>query len=190
MKSILPTSLAFGFLLAASITVTARSEPRHHREHSAHEHGVAELKLALSDHDLSVEFDSPAVNLVGFEHAATSEKDRQVVANVAQNLRLPLTFLALPSAAHCTLTKTAVESELLGNATDTSHSDHKNGHEGHADFMANYQFHCKDPQALNVVGVLLFETFTDIERISAQWLTATSQNAKVLTPADHFIRLQ
>ena len=190
MKSLLQPSLAFSLLLAAS-TSMAVTEPHHHREHGAHEHGVAALKIALSEHEFDVEFESPAINLVGFEHAVSSDKDRQAVAQAAQLLRQPLTLLNLPAAAHCAVIKTTVESELLGNATDAPAHEHSGEHEHeHADFNAKHQLQCKDPNALDVVGVQLFDMFKGIEKINAQWLTATSQNAKVLTPTDHTIRLQ
>jgi len=193
MKYLLQPSLAISLLFTANVSL-AHTDSHEHREHGAHEHGVAALTLALADHDLAVEFDSPAVNILGFEHAATSDKDRQAVAQAAQRLRSPLTFLSLPSAAQCSVTKTTVESELLGNATDATHHDHKDEHEheheGHADFTAKYQLQCKAPQALDIVGVQLFDTFKGIEKINAQWLSANGQNAKVLTPADHTIRLQ
>lgn len=168
-------------LLAAG---TALAAPHTQREHGAHAHGVAALTLALSDHDLAVEFGSPAVNLIGFEHAATTDKDRRAVAQAAQKLRSPLTFLSLPSAAQCSVTKTTVESELLGNATDS-----KDEHE-HADFTAKYRWLCKVPRALDTISVQLFDAFAGIEKINAQWVSANGQNAKVLTPADPTIRLR
>lgn len=189
MKFLLQTSLVISLLFTANVSL-ARTDSHEHREHGAHEHGVAVLTLALADHDLAVEFESPAANLLGFEHAASSDKDRQAVAQAAQRLRAPLTFLSLPSAAQCSVTKTTVESELLGSATDATHHDHKDEHEGHADLTAKYQLQCKVPQALDIVDVQLFDTFKGIEKINAQWLTANGQSAKVLTPTDHTIRLQ
>jgi len=181
---------AFGMSLLL-VAGAALAAPHAHREHGAHEHGVAALTLAFSDRDLAVEFDSPAVNLIGFEHAATSAKDSQAVAETAEKLRAPLTWLRLPAAAQCAVIKTTVESELLGNATDSVPADHDgHEHEGHADFTAKYQLQCKALQALDVVDMQLFDTFKGIEKIKAQWLTSTAQNAKVLTPADHMIRLQ
>jgi Protein of unknown function (DUF2796) len=52
-------------LLPAGMALADEAE---RREHGAHEHGVAELNLALDGKELWIEFSSPAVNLVGFEH--------------------------------------------------------------------------------------------------------------------------
>lgn len=189
MKPLIYTALTASVLLTTGFAI-AQTTPQHrHREHDAHQHGVAALKLALSEQYLAIEFDSPAANLIGFEHAVSSDQDRRAVAKAAQQLRQPLTFLNLPPAAQCTVIQATVEFELLGKATDTAHrGEHE--HEGHADFNAKSQLRCKNPNALDVVDVQLFDTFKGIEKISAQWLTATSQNAKVLTPTDHTIHLQ
>lgn len=191
MKFLLQLFLVTSLLFLANVSL-AGPDSHERREYGAHEHGVAVLTLALADHDLAVEFESPAVNLLGFEHAASSDKDRQAVAQAVQRLRAPLTFLNLPSAAQCSVTKAMVESEQLGNATAVVQHNETNEHkhEGHADFTAKYQLQCKAPQALEIVGVKLFETFNGIEKIKAQWLTANGQSAKVLTPSDPMIHLQ
>lgn len=48
---------------------------------------------------LAIEFDSPAANLIGFEHAVSSDQDERAVTKVAQQLCKPLSLLILPSAA-------------------------------------------------------------------------------------------
>jgi len=43
-------------------------------QHSAHLHGHAELTLALEGRALEINLASPAANIVGFEHKATSSE--------------------------------------------------------------------------------------------------------------------
>lgn len=57
--------LATSLLLATSAGAAAGE----HREHGAHEHGVAQLNLVLEGEKLLIELASPGVNIVGFEHA-------------------------------------------------------------------------------------------------------------------------
>ena len=60
-----------------------------HDEHAsldAHEHGSASLNIALEGNSLELELDSPAMNLLGFEHAAHSTADRAKLASVKRLL--------------------------------------------------------------------------------------------------------
>lgn len=190
--------LALFILTATSITPALAA--REHRQHGPHQHGVATLTLALADHTLDVEFESPAVNLVGFEHAPRDAGQQRAVANAMQQLRSPAALLALSKDAHCSAVTAAVTSSLQNSPAQAeqenahgnvhAHNDGDDDEHHHADINATYRFQCDQPQALHSVDVRLFATFSGIEKINAQWLTATTQNAKVLTPTDQRITLQ
>ena len=47
------------------------------RRHEAHTHGVAEVNIAIDGSKVDVEFRSPAESVMGFEHEAKSESDKQ-----------------------------------------------------------------------------------------------------------------
>jgi Protein of unknown function (DUF2796) len=53
-------------LFPAGIALADEAE---HREHGPHVHGVAQLNVALDGNVLWIELNSPAMNIVGFEHA-------------------------------------------------------------------------------------------------------------------------
>ncbi|HEY3698683.1 MAG TPA: DUF2796 domain-containing protein [Spongiibacteraceae bacterium] len=197
-------------MAALLLLVSGIGQAHEHREHGAHVHGVATLTLAIAERGIDIEFESPAVNLIGFEHAPHSANDQRAIDRAAQVLAHPLAFLSLPPAAHCVVIKSAVESELLKSTaqkttTDTPHSEsfpaatHDDSHhhehdsdepEGHANFNAKYHLECKQPQALNTIDIKLFDTFNGIEKINAQWLTDGAQSARVLTPTDRSINLR
>ncbi len=69
MKSIF-TGLLF-------ISLFANAQDKKHREHKAHSHGHAELSIAFDSLVGQLEFKSPAESIVGFEHQAKSDKDKQ-----------------------------------------------------------------------------------------------------------------
>jgi len=181
MQRFLPVLLCA--LLSAPLPVNAA-----HRQHGAHVHGVATLTVALEDHQLDVEFESPAINLLGFEHAPRDEQQRRAVRQAAQRLREPSALFAFTEAAHCVSVGTKVNSALLETPEDKQDGD--DGEHHHADFNAVYGFRCEQPQALRSVAVHLFKQFGGIRKINAQWLTATAQNASVLTPGEYRITLQ
>ena len=47
-----------------------------HRQYDSHVHGMGTLNLVADGSEVHIELDSPAANLVGFEHAPSSATDR------------------------------------------------------------------------------------------------------------------
>lgn len=98
--------LALPFALLPLAIAHAADEHDHDHEHEhgslgAHEHGVGRLNAVLDGQALELEFDSPAMNLVGFEHQATTPpiKPRSRPAANSWKTRWPCsTCLKLPVA--------------------------------------------------------------------------------------------
>ena len=70
--------LALPFALIPLAIAHAADEHDHDHEHGslrAHVHGVARLDMALECRTLEFELDTPAMNIVGFEHPATTDAD-------------------------------------------------------------------------------------------------------------------
>lgn len=102
-----------------------------HRQHGVHEHGHAELNIALSGHEFAIELDSPAMNLTGFEHEAHSKQDKKTLSKVVKHLKKPDRWLKLAKAAKCKLEDVDVHSSLMDeehhDEGDKKH-DHEKGH--------------------------------------------------------------
>lgn len=179
------------------------------RQHEAHVHGIGQLNLVLDGAELYIELDSPAANIVGFEHAPSSDADHAALDEAVKTLADGERLFRLTPAAGCSLDDAKTASALLdddhahddhGHADDKEHEHHdedaehahdKEGghgdHETHADIQATYHFTCKDPNALDGVVVELFEAFPGNERLKAQFVVGDRQGAVDLTPADHTI---
>ena len=56
------------------------------RDHDAHEHGPATLTVVQEGHDLHLSFNSPAMDIVGFEHAPSNDAERAKIANAKKTL--------------------------------------------------------------------------------------------------------
>ena len=54
---------------------------------AAHVHGVASLEVAIDGGTLTLQFETPLANLLGFEHAPRNEKQKQAVRAMADRLR-------------------------------------------------------------------------------------------------------
>ncbi|MCE6980072.1 DUF2796 domain-containing protein [Pseudomonas frederiksbergensis] len=184
--------LALPFALLPLAVAHAAVEHDHdHDEHgslSAHEHGVGRLNAALDGQTLELELESPAMNLVGFEHAATTDADKAKVAAVRAQLEKPLALFNLPKAAGCVVATQELESPLFGDkpdADDHDEEDAKDGHEHHHDHSeihAHYQFSCSAPGALKTLDLAnIFNTFPATQKIQVQLISPSGQQGVEVT---------
>lgn len=183
-------TLPLALLPFAPAHANEHSHGHDHDEHSsldAHEHGSASLNIALEGNTLELELDSPAMNLLGFEHAAHSTADRAKLASVKRLLEQPQQLFTLPAAANCQITSSELHSPLF-EAESTDHA-HEHEHE-HSDIEAHYQFSCANPQALDSLSLAaFFQQFAGLEKLQVQLISATGQNGKTLTASDSLLPL-
>lgn len=183
--------LALPFALLPLVAAQAQEHSHdhdHEHEHShdslgAHEHGVASLNAALDGNLLELQLESPAMNLVGFEHAAKSDADKAKVAAAKRELEQPVTLFALTSG-DCKATEVELESPLFGDA-DHDHDHDHDDHEGeHSDIHAHYRFECAKANELKQLDLAeLFKRFPATEKIQVQLIGPNGQQGVELTPA-------
>ena len=115
----------------------------------AHVHGLSELTIAMDDHLLDIEFASPAMNLLGFEYKATSDKDIATVKKV-ESLLLKHNQLFSLSDAGCTHVNTTLDlSDHIDTEDHKQHHDHED-HHGHKKHQEHKDHHNhKEHQAHN-----------------------------------------
>jgi hypothetical protein len=165
----------------------------------AHTHGLATLTLALENDMLEIQFESPAANLVGFEHAAKSPEEKKAVAKAETTLKDPTRFFSF-AGTHCQSKKTTVNVSGVMNDESKEHKEHgehehhnrskKHKESGHSEISAEYRFSCKNPKKLISVSVALMNQFPGIEKIEAMWITAAKQGAVSLTSNSNEISLR
>ncbi|KAF0867098.1 DUF2796 domain-containing protein [Pseudomonas sp. LD120] len=185
-----PLLLALPFALLPLAAVQVAHAHDHEHEHGsleAHEHGVARLNAALDGQVLELELQSPAMNLVGFEHAPSTDVDRAKVAAARTQLEHPLALFSLPKAAACVVAKQELESPLFGDTpqADDHDDDHDHdakdadGHEHHhqhSEIHAHYQFTCANPEALRNLDLgAVFKTFPATQKIQVQLISPSGQ---------------
>lgn len=148
-------------------------------EPGAHVHGVATLQVTLEQDSLTFVLESPLANLLGFERAPRTDKEKQAAQRVIDTLRRPQVLFAMPSAAQCTPGPVQLESSALqlgGDNKDTAAPD-----EGHADIDAEMRFRCRVPTALSSFEVKLFDAFPGIRQLKVQMVGPRGQSAATLT---------
>ncbi|MBD8671244.1 DUF2796 domain-containing protein [Pseudomonas lurida] len=179
--------LALPFALLPLAAAHAHDDHDHeHGSLGAHEHGVGRLNAVLDGQALELELDSPAMNLVGFEHLATTAADKAKVAAVRKQLENPVALFNLPKGAGCVVSTQALNSPLFGDKPEADHDhdhdddDAKDGahehHHDHSEIHAHYQFTCTTPTALgNLDLTQVFKTFPATQKIQVQLIGPSGQ---------------
>ena len=183
-------------MLAATVSLSSA-----HAE-QPHVHGLATLHVAVEGKTLHIELESPAANIVGFEHLPSTAEDKARVHNAASLLRNGSKLFSTPFSAQCTLKTAEVESTLLADDHDdhkeNDHHDYKgvekhdehddaseHHHEDktqHSEFHVSYRFHCKRAEELTHLDVNLFKAFPVTETLNTQFATDSGQGAAKLHP--------
>ena len=112
-------------VLIMTLPVLASAEQR---SRGIHVHGQADMDIAALGPALEIELRSPAMNIVGFEHAPGSESEARTLANALATLRDPARVLGLPAEAECSVQEAAAR-----RVSEHEHSQEAHGHDEHAD---------------------------------------------------------
>lgn len=179
--------LALPFALLPLAALAAEHSHEHddhdHAEHGsldAHEHGAAQLNVVLDGKMLHLQLDSPAMNLLGFEHAAKSDTDKAKVAAARSQLAQPQALFGL-SADDCNISKQELESPLFA---EHKHEEHHAQDSEHSDIHAHYSLDCQKPDELKQLDLgELFKRFPATEKIQVQLIGPNGQQGLELTPA-------
>lgn len=185
-----------GMALAFAATVGAQQ--------GAHEHGVAELRVALEASTLLIEFDSPLDSIVGFEHAPSTDQQREALLQAERSLQAFTPLFTLPAAAGCVLAEVQLESPYpqgVAGHDEHNHDEHNHDHDkhedhkhddadAHADLYVAYQFDCADPAALDQLDVKLFDAFPRLHTIRAAVVSPQGQSAVRMERSSASLRLQ
>lgn len=168
---------------------------RHGQGHGAHAHGVAELAIVVDGAVVEIELESPAMNLIGFEHrprtAVQHEALDATVAVLRDGARL---FSFEPSGARCVQKRTTVLSALLEDDDVHGHADeeHDDGdghdHDDHADIFAAWRFECAGAALGGIDLRGLFSRFPGTVRLQVKAVAGQGQTARELTPASSSLR--
>jgi len=159
-----------------------------HEEHGAHVHGQARMEVAVEGEGFSVHLESPLHDLVGFEHAPRTAKERAAVKAAVAQLRQPVQLILATTAARCQPDKTylsspVIQPAMLGETATTSPDGKAPDNDGHAELAADFTFHCADQKALRGIEFNLFKGFPSLRRINVQIAGPKGQSARTLTPA-------
>lgn len=165
----------------------------HGEEHAslgAHEHGVGRLDVVLEGKTLELQFDSPSMNIVGFEHEATSAEDKAKVAQARELLLKPNALFNIPDGANCSATSVKLSSPLFGDKDE--HQDHAQAEEHdheHSEIHGRYAFVCDAPAVLKKLDLSnIFKTFPDTKKLQVQLISPGGQSGAEVIAANPSVK--
>ena len=180
--------------LALAATAPALARADEHRELGPHVHGHGNLNIAVEDKRVSMELEVPGMDIVGFEHDATTDDQKAAMEKAKAQLAQPLAVFKLPAAAGCTVAdaKVAVEAEHHhdGDADEDHDHDHDKAagedhdhdeHEGHKEFHVTYALDCAKPASITAIDFDYFKLFAGAHDLTVNIVTAKAQNTYNVT---------
>lgn len=117
-----------GWLSVISCLTISAAAAEPHRQHAPHLHGHGALAVAIDGKQMVIQLTAPARDIVGFEHAAHTQEQREAVQRTRALLASPGELFQLSAEAECQFRDHSI---LIGNDTDqmAGHAEHPDGHE-------------------------------------------------------------
>lgn len=151
-------------------------EQHEHRQHEAHVHGLATMNLVHEDSTVMIELQTPAMNVLGFEHKPQTPEQEQQLARAKAVLSDADNIVKL-AGGNCRL------QDMQLNMPEMQ-EDY-----GHADIDVHLHYACAQEAGVITLDVQLFEHFPGFEQIRLQWIVQGSQGSSVLTADRHSRRI-
>jgi hypothetical protein len=182
-------------IMLLNCAVVSAAFAQEHRQHGTHEHGAGQLNIAVEKNQLMLELSLPAMNVVGFEHPASNQTERDQLRRAANLLRKGVQLFSPSPAAKCVQVDVQLESALIVDSKDQHVEEHGDEHgdehaNAHADFDVSYEFNCSQPSQLTALTLSLFEQFAGTQHLRAQVITGMGQSAAELTADNNIVNLK
>lgn len=163
----------------------------------AHVHGTAELTLAIEGTALEIIFSSPAINVIGFEHRASTPAQLKAIASAKAALSDGAKWFTFEGSRceprETDVDVTAVQQAAAAAHTGHQHNNHSHNHSSkapHSDLSAHYTFECEAKRSLKSVQLGSGGLPFGLERIHVMWVTERGQGAAELTPRQTVFELK
>lgn len=181
---ILPLILAVAALAIVRVPLKAQ----------AHEHGVAEVGIALEGSGAQIEFTAPGSAIMGFEHEAKTAADKKKMADAFAKFKASTAAMfAFDTALGC-----AVRTMQIGIAEEHDHDHgtgdaghkHEDGHDhGHADVRAIIDVKCKSNPKGSTLRFAVKTAFPEVSTLRVQVVGDDFQTGAELKGGRNSIRL-
>jgi hypothetical protein len=202
------------FILSVCLSISFIVLAEASRQKDSHEHGAANLKIALEGEKIQVEFEVPSESLIGFEHFPKSESNRENFSNAIKILSDPSRLFAMSREGECLLVGMNISQSLFSNEEEHGHDDSEDEHgkdeseeehghddsedehghdqseksEIHSEFKSNYSWNCQHLDEIDSIGTQLMTVFPKIEEIRVNWISNNGQGSLELESKEDRIK--
>ena len=193
------------FILLVCLSISFNVLAEASRQKDSHEHGAANLKIALEGEKLQVEFEVPSESLIGFEHFPKSQSNRENFRNAIKILSIPSKLFSISREGECLLVGMNISQSLFSNEEEHGHdesedengkdeSEDEHGHdeseksEIHSEFKSNYSWNCQHLDEIDSIGTQLMTVFPKIEEIRVNWISNNGQGSLELESKEDRIK--
>lgn len=135
-------------------------------QHKAHEHGAATLDIAIEGgKKVSLDFNSPADSIYGFEHEAKSEKDKKAMAQAVETFKAKILEMAkFDAKSGCTVTSSEINPRVV-----------EAGEKNHASVDAEFKIACKESLAGTKITFGFSKIFPHLKSVKVQLVSDAKQ---------------
>lgn len=175
MRVMLLVLLGLGTALQADAAFAQR------RELGVHQHGRGTLNIAIEGGRVTMELEAPAADIVGFEDAARTKKQKLAVEKAKGQLAAPLSVFVLPAGAGCKAGEAKIEIE--GSADDRAKGTPSKDDHGHSEFRVQYALECASPAGLVSIDFAYFKLFPGAQALDVNVITSKGQTKFEVTRA-------
>ena len=199
------------FMVLVCLVVSFSFAAQASREKDSHEHGAANVMLAMEGEKLQLNFEVPSESLIGFEHFPKSQDQRWYFNEAIKSLLEPSKLFSIPADAECLLVGINVSQSLFAAKDEHGHEEKdehgheekdEHGHEEkdehghdesekseiHSEFSSKYHWNCEHLDEIDSIGTQLMNIFPRIEEIRVRWITKNNQGSIELESKDDRIK--
>ena len=153
----------------------------------SHEHGSANLNIAIDNKVIAIHFESPAVNIIGFEYQPNDEAQRSLISAAKSKLSNFANSYELQGEPNCLMISSSADwvsehseqDETVGASLETEH----------AEFVVEFELQCEQINNLTAIDVSLLALFPAIDEIDTQVIYTGGQIKQELTRNNTLIKL-
>lgn len=171
-------------------------------QHDAHEHGIAELHIHVTQQEIEMELHMPGADFIGFEHTELSEEEEEVLH---EKIEMIESLNDLVSFRMAWFRKAGLELIEVheGHDEEDEHDDHEShdeedehdDHEGHdeehGEYVIEIHYSYEDQKHLRTVDFSeLFNQFPTLEEIDWILISDSGQEAGHISVSEPRIRLR
>ena len=182
--------------ITLALTSLMLTLPSHHAlaiDLDAHEHGSASLNIAIDSSTIAMRFESPAVNIVGFEYTTKDAQQQLLIKQAKNNLSNFDAIFQLAGAVSCQTVQSSANWVTKHEESHEEHEEHEEHDKApsaeHAEFIAEYQLKCTQLNNLTAINVNLFEFFPAISDLDVQVIYSGGQIKQELNVNNTLIKL-